>query len=87
MLSGNVVLLSNLDALIPFPCQIALARSTSTKLNIKGESGPPVFIMIFQSLAIKYDINSGFFLHVLCQVEIFCHGKGLDFVKCFLFIY
>ena len=72
MLSGNAILLSNLGVLIPFPCQIALARSTSTKLNSKGESGPPVFIMIFkesiQSFAIKYGINSGFFLHILCQV-------------------
>ena len=61
MLFGNAILLSNLDVLIPFPCQIALARSTSTKLNSKGESGPPVFIMIFkesiQSFAIKYGIS------------------------------
>ena len=47
---------------ISFSCLISLATISNTMLNGSGEN------RTFQSFAIKYDVNCGFFIDVLYQI-------------------
>ena len=74
---------------IYFSCLISLANISSTMPNISGKS------RTFQSFTIRHDINCGFFIDVLYQVEevplysflsVFI-VKDYQFVECFSCIY
>ena len=81
---------------ISFPCVIALASTSSTRLNISGKSGHQILEEEVSVFAIDYDASCGLFINGLYYVEEisfytyfvenFYHEWMLIFVKCFLCI-